>query len=251
MIHFRIGRERHTVKDHWKDLTLSEAMTLRAIDLPEVEDTFDWYMHLQSLYAVARLMTTVNPEQVPPHWLVHWHTKYWLPMWADLRSEFPTTYTPQGIEQFEHRGVVYHMPERLELGEDIVLQHGQDAKRFVEASNLLATYSRMVHDGIKAAPLFIATVVRVEGEGDMDERVVAERARRFETLPMPIVWEVFFCTSQHLLRQMTDTLPYLVEVENPTSRPTSGNGYLPLRIRGLVARWQRWVGCDYGSFLRR
>lgn len=249
MIHFRIGRERHTVKNHWKDLTLSEAMTLRAIDLPEVEDTFDWYSHLPQLREVARLMTTADPEMIPPSWIVSWHIRYWLPMWMDLRDEYPKTYTPQGIEWFRHKGVDYRLPESLDVGNDVVLQHGQTAKRFVEASNLLAAYSAMAKDGFKAAALFIATVVD-EGE-DFDERRIVERSKQFADLPMPTVWEVFFYTSQHLLRQMTDTLPYLVEVENPTSRPTSGNGYLPLRIRGLVARWQRWAGCDYGSFLRR
>jgi hypothetical protein len=132
------------------------------------------------------------------------------------------------------------MPESLELGDDVVLQHGQDAKRFVEASNLLALYSRMTKDGLKVARMFVAAVVREHGEGDFDEVRVARRAERFVDLPMAIVWEVFFCTSELLLRHMSDTLDYLQrEAGQPKPKQTSDSGYTRWRRAGLLARLRR------------
>lgn len=238
MITFEHNRQEHKLRHNWGDMTLSEAMALRAIELPEVEDTFDWFMHIGTVREVASIMTTAPAELIPPTWLVSWHTRYWLPLWMDLRSSYPETYVPKGIKSFHHGGVEYLMPESLELGDDVVLQHGQDAKRFVEASNLLALYSRMPKEGIKVAPMFIAAVVREVDEGDFDEVRVARRAEQFVDLPMAIVWEVFFCTSELLLRHMAATLDYL-QAEAATRPQTSGGGSSLWHKLGSLARWHK------------
>lgn len=243
-----IFNKTHKLRHTWDDLDLSLAMQLRAIDLPEVEDTFDWYSHLPQLREVARLMTTADPEMIPPSWIVSWHIRYWLPMWMDLRDEYPKTYTPQGIEWFRHKGVDYRLPESLDLGNDVVLQHGQTAKRFVEASNLLAAYSAMAKDGFKAAALFIATVVD-EGE-DFDERRIVERSKQFADLPMPTVWEVFFYTSQRLYKSMSVTLDYLTANPNTPDRLTLGSGSTLSPRQARQELYGMLASSKFGTFLK-
>ena len=205
---YTINKQRYHLKSDWKDLTLEEAMYIRAVELPEVSDWFDWYKHWDQVKALVGKFTDAPLDVVPPQQVMYWFLNDALPVWTALRSPVPAI-NVRFIETFTHEGIEYRMPERLELGQDVVLQHSQDVKRFVEASNLLKAYSEMRIEGIKAMPFFIAVVVREANEVDFDEARVAARAERFKTLPMDIVWEVFFCTSQLLHRLMIDTLQSL------------------------------------------
>jgi hypothetical protein len=225
MMLFTLNKQPHKLRTSWDDFTLTEAMKLKEVTMPDIDDWFELYQHLPELRALASHFTDADPDMIPPTWLVSWAVKYMLPIKQDLHKEMPTTYVPLLIDKFEHKGVTYFMPERLELGTDeVILQHSQTAQPFVEASNLLKAYSELTTDGIKAMSSFIACVVKEDKDEIFDEQRVIQRAQRVHDLPMPIVWEVFFCTSLHLVRQMSDTL-------------LSSGSKNPVQAMGRVEAW--------------
>lgn len=215
MIVIKIGDNQHKIVSEWNELTLDQAIKLSAIEMPDVDDAFDLFEVLDVVKQYWLLMSDVKQntiDRVNPSALVHYFDKYMTPMIADLHNPTPKTYQPELIEEFTHEGVHYVMPKSLIIDEEtIVLQHGQPVKCFIEASNLLKQFSEMKRDGIKSMPLFVASIVKRSHDELFDEAVVAERAKRFATLPMDIVWEVFFCTSLLTVRRLKDTLQSMTE----------------------------------------
>ena len=141
--------------------------------------------------------------------------QYCLPMVQDLHSESLKTYQPKMLPGFNHNGIYYLMPTNLEIGTEVILQHGQQVKPFIEASNLLKMFSEMRAEGIKIMPHFVACVVKIHPEEAFDETEIAKRVESFKTLPMNLFWEVFFCTLQHIFRQQLNTLRSMTKAIQP------------------------------------
>jgi hypothetical protein len=197
----------HKLRHTWQDLTLLHGMKLRDIKLPQIGDDFDWFQHQDVMkQAMSVLCDTVNWVHVDPLTLQTMYMRYALPLIYDLQSEMPQTYMPQLIESFKHNGVTYLMPESLVIDELTVLQHKQDTKRFIEASNLMKSYSELAKDGLKAMSMFTACVVKVDRSEPFDEATILQRAKEFGTLTMDVVWEIFFCISLHTAKSLSDIL---------------------------------------------
>lgn len=234
MMLFTLNKQTYKLRTKWDDFTLAEAIKLKEISIPDVSDWFELYQHLSELRTLATSFTDAPPDMIPPTWLVSWVVKYMLPIKQDLHKDIPTTYVPQLIDKFKHGGVTYLMPERLELGtDDVLLQYSQTAQPFVEASNLLKAYSELTTEGIKAMSSFIACVVKEDKDKVFDEKRVIYRAQQFHDLPMPIVWEVFFCTSLHLLRHIKDTLIF-----SKSKRQDQATGLLEAQMSSVYGRLQ-------------
>jgi hypothetical protein len=220
-------------------------MKVCEVELPDVDDAFGWFEHTEKVAQVTSAMTGIGVEvlqKLRPETMIFMFIKYLLPMVRELTAEAPKIESLDIIETFTHKGKRYYMPESLPIFGDVVLMHGQTAKRFVEASNLLALYSKMRKTGIQTMPLFVATIVRETKDEQWDEAVVAERAKDMLTLPMDVFWNVFFCTMRHTTRQMSDTLRSMLEKEKP-KRGTRAHldmkrGLLELRKRELREAWQ-------------
>jgi hypothetical protein len=224
----------------WRELTLEQAIKIKAVELPDVADTFEWFEHLDKVKQLWQIFTRskVDIETISPSELVHYFVKYILPMVQDLNAEYPKTYNPVLMHAFKHKGIRYNMPTSLQVGEEVILSHGQRARRFTEASNLLKVYSQLGRQGLTIMAQFVASVVNEkEGEEWSETRIIA-RGEAFKDLPMDIVWEVFFCISGHLYRQLSDTINYLKV--NPTLKPKEGQSsityYLKLRRAVLLER---------------
>jgi hypothetical protein len=205
--HTPTGKEIYLINE-WRELTLDKAVKIRAVELPDITDSYEWFEHLDKIKKLWQLFTRsgVDPEEIIPSELVYYFIQYLLPMVQDLNSDYPKTYTPKLFTSFKHKGVVYYMPTSIQLGDDTILSHGQRARRFTEASNLLKIYSQLGRDGIKVMGQFVAAVVNEkESEQWSEERVIA-RGEAFKDLPMDVVWEVFFCTSALLYKQLKTTL---------------------------------------------
>ena len=206
MILASYNKKKVSIPNNWRDMTLKQAIELRGVDLPVIEDSFDWFKHMDLVHKCITILTKIDVNKIEPSWLVYVFSKHLYPMILDLSLPAPETYKPKAIAEFHHKGVTYLMPYNLEIGENLILQHGQNVKSFIEASNLLKQFSTLRSDGIKAMPALIASIVKVDMNEVFDEVVISERAKDFETLTMDIVWEVFFCLSQLIIKFGSDTL---------------------------------------------
>ena len=214
----------HRMKYTWHDLTLTDAMKLRDIELPTVTDEFDWHIHQPVMIAALTVLSdTVDWRHTNPIELEVMFRRYALPLMNDLKRPAPETYTPKLIESFTHNGTTYLMPEHLIIDDLTVLQHTQETERFIEASNLMKSYAEVARDGLKAMASFVAVVCKTNPAERYDEAVVMRRAKEFETLPMWVVWEVFFCISLLTAKSLTATLRYI------SQRPVTPANESPLR----------------------
>lgn len=179
----------------WKDITIAQATKVAELALPKIDDDFDWYAHSEYINKVLNILCKIEVEKVSPISLNYIFTKYIVKFCLDLNAPLPTSYVPEMITYFKHKGIVYLMPTNLNIDETVILQHGQTVKNFIEASNLLKAFSRMRSEGIRAFPYLIASTVKRERLEVFDEVEVSKRAGEFQDLPMSIAWEVFFCLS--------------------------------------------------------
>lgn len=216
MIIVEYNNTRHNIPSMWKDITIKQAIEAAQIKLPDdVRDSFDWFKHMEVVHKGFMALTDVDPDQVQPHHLVHYFAKYLYGFILDLHSTQPETYKPKLVDSFEHNGKRYIMPDHLDLGVNVIMQHDQRVKNFIEASNLLARFSEMRSEGIKVLPMMVASVVKESPEEVFDEKRITERAKEFETLTMDIGWEVFFCLSQLIIKFGSCTLQS-INMENQT-----------------------------------
>lgn len=244
--------------NEWKDITLHSAINISQMELPSVEDNFDWFKHINfvdNVMVELSNMTYNKWQNVHPTQRVYLFTQYLMRMVKDLHEPAPTTFAPQMINSFTHEGVEYLMPTRLIVDEHtVILQHGQQVKPFIEASNLMKRYAELKSEGIKVMPLFVASVVKEDGEKDWNEAKVVERSQRFNTLTMDVVWEVFFCISQLTLKSLNAILQSMIEKQ---ARPATLADRLDLRLGRLRSRkaelsmeLKRLIACRFGISLK-
>lgn len=223
--------------NEWKDITLHSAINISQMELPSVEDNFDWFKHINfvdNVMVELSNMTYNKWQNVHPTQRVYLFTQYLMRMVKDLHEPAPTTFAPQMIDSFTHDGIEYLMPTQLIVDEHtVILQHGQQVKPFIEASNLMKRYAELKSEGIKVMPLFVASVVKEDGEKDWNEAKVVERSQRFNTLTMDVVWEVFFCISQLTLKSLNAILQSMIEKQ---ARPATLADRLDLRLGRLRSR---------------
>ena len=247
-------KKRFAIVETWRDITLQSAIDVAAIKLPEVHDTFEWFKHQLIIDQVMLKLTTLTQSDLDllhPSQKVYLFTAQLLPFIKDLNSDKPVSYQPKLIKEFVHEGVEYLMPTSLVIDADtVVLQHGQKVKNFIEASNLLKRYAELKDEGIKVMPMFIASVVKEHPDEQWNEVNVIERSKRFATLPMDIVWEVFFCISAHTLKSYSDILQSMTEERSQTrlQRWVSRLGRLRLRQAELLTRLAQLRAWRYGTF---
>jgi hypothetical protein len=222
----------------WRELTLEQAIKVKAIDLPDVADQFEWFEHLDKVKQLWQIFTRskVDIETITPSELVHYFVKHILPMVQDLNAEYPKTYEPVLMQAFTHKGIRYNMPTSLQVGEEVILSHGQRARRFTEASNLLKVYSQLGREGLTIMAQFVASVVNENEEEDWREEFIIARGEAFKDLPMDIVWEVFFCISELLFKLLKDTLNFLKvnQTLKPKEEQSSIISYLKLQRAAFV-----------------
>jgi hypothetical protein len=223
-------------------------MKVCEVELPDVDDTFGWFEHIDKVVQITSAMTGIDVQvlhKLRPETMIFMFIKHLLPMVRELTAEAPKIDTLDVIDAFTHKGKRYYMPESLPIFGETILMHGQTTKRFVEASNLLALYSKMRKTGIQTMPLFVATIVRESKDEQWDEAVVADRAKHMLSLPMDIFWNVFFCTWQHTIRQMSDTLRSMLDQQKPKlgtqEHLDMKLGQLASRKRELREAWQMLI----------
>jgi len=197
------------IKSEWGDLTIQDAIEVSDLKMPRIEDKFDLFQCQEFVRQCIIILTNIQEKDIDtidPIQLIHIYWIYLHKFIIDLNAQRPESFIPEMITSFTHEGETFLMPTNLEIGETVILQHGQTVKSFIEASNLLMQFSKMKRDGITVFPYLIASVVKKERDEVFDESEVARRGELFFSLPMSIAWEVFFCLSLLTVKSKIDTL---------------------------------------------
>jgi len=236
MIIVMYNKKTAKIPNEWNEITIEQATKIAELDLPKITDDFDWFQHLEFVNKVVNILTDIETNTVDPVSLVYVFQKYLSKFVFDLNLAAPETFAPEMISNFKHRGVVYLMPTNLEIGETIVLQHGQNTKSFIEASNLLKQFSKLKSEGMKALPLLIASVVKRDRLERFDEVEIARRADDFKDLPMNVAWEVFFCLSLLITKYASGILQSMIVKVKPTLKQRLTIQLGRLRLRKAVLR---------------
>lgn len=233
MIIAELNKQVVKIPTEWSEITYSQAAKCYREDYPVVSDMLEWFEHYDFVKRIFAILTTCKDvDRVRPDDVVYLFDKYLAAMVYDLKVANPTTYKPRLINHFTHKGKTYLMPTNLDvLGGNVMLQHDQDVKRFVEASNLLAQFSKMKKEGFIALPMFVASIVKEDRLEEWNEANIVQRAQDFDSLPMDVIWEVFFCTSLLTIKYVSNTLQSMSEKQ-------TGINHLIQMLGSRLGRWR-------------
>jgi hypothetical protein len=237
MIHLKINKKKGTMATDWDEMTILQAVNVMAVELPEsvqadITDTALWYVgtdgykYAAKVFEILSTFDTDDIQHTNAADIMMYFVKYHLQMVIDLHSQTPSSYQPIGIKHFELERVKYKLPESLVVESDIMTLHSAKAVDFIESSNILSVIADMKQEGIKHLPLFIACYCRPEGEA-FNEKLVHERAKAFNQLPMSVAWEVFFCIQRHTILFTTNILRFTTRQARRLR--------MRLRVRGWIA----------------
>jgi len=103
----------------------------------------------------------------------------------------PTDFDYKEIKRFDYQGVTYYLPKyKVVLDERIPMGESQTIE-FTESSDLILNAKKLQGGQLSLSKNVVSILCRPENE-DYDEQTCLDRATKFGSLPMSIVWEVFF-----------------------------------------------------------
>lgn len=225
MLKIYVKGEKYDLCNEWHDLTLAKFKDLISIEMP-VKFKKKWQALLKQdnvLYdelskqiyykdiikafpdyygKILKFCTTIPQEiveqiswQVREQLFNEYLLKFVITGLSDLPLDKDDTglcpYNPKLIESFEFEGEKFFLPRSLERG-GITPLVDETILTFSEAADIEIALHEWSEKGIDAMSQIIAVYCLKENEKHSDELVI-ERTEKFKDLPMPEVWEVFFC----------------------------------------------------------
>lgn len=224
MIKFSINGKSHNLKNDWSEITISDAIKITALTLPEAmqkpeiktSDLLDM-VSINFAKDVVKILAGVDEETMNKA-----HAgdivvlfRNVLQLVVDLFNLAPVTFTPAMPEYFEHNGERFYYPTSQTFNDVLIPSTNLDAVSFVESANLLSALTDVKNEGLKQMPVFIACYCKKQGE-TFDQFKVLERSKSFGNLPMTVAWEVFFCMVQFLTSQVSAIQNYLEKPKKET-----------------------------------
>jgi hypothetical protein len=239
MMKFEINGKKYILRTFWEQVTIQDAVKLSKVDpadkvkvLAALSDCPEKVLDNVDEYGLKALYGTV--EHLP----------------AMLRSFDIEQYKPGGFEVVWFKGVKYYLPTQLEVGQDVILMHGQPAKNCTEAANLVARLQDMKESGLELLSYICALYLKPDPNAPYDEKEVVERAKVFQELPMSVAWEVFFCIYFSFFKSLLSTLAFLAkETRSEKVRrkaSTLTHGFMLSLKRATWALWSRLKRLIYG-----
>lgn len=135
------------------------------------------------------------------------------------------TYRAEGIRSFKHKGERYYLPASAEILDQNIPGVELTALEFTEVADLQLAADYPLENAEK----IIAILCRPQRDGKIEaynEQRCMKRAQSFESLPMSVVWEVFFCSARwsHIFAQYTQisSLEKQLEAKKARRSPTAG-----------------------------
>lgn len=250
MIKLSIGTVKGEVVEQWSELTLQQGIELHKIafrfpgvvkemyalsfqkgnesKIAELEATLtnvEKIKTLPRLYGdLIGLLTTFDVSfirKIPPTVRTAFFNKFVLKFVLGILF-FPNDLKYKSLERFILQGVTYELPK------DRIIQIGLDtftepfangtAIEFTEVADLEISSKGMQGGRFEMAANIIAILCRPSGEV-YNENISLSRVSKFMTLPMDIVWQVFFCITESFNTLNDCTRLYLkaMEIQKVTS----------------------------------
>lgn len=116
-----------------------------------------------------------------------------------------------GTKSFDFEGEIFFFPKSLFFNEYEIPLYKESILTFSEASDIEIAITEWGEKGIEAVAQMMAIYCRKEGEQYNQENIL-ERIPKFRRLPMPIVWEVFFCISELGVKSVAAMLLYSLQL---------------------------------------
>jgi hypothetical protein len=220
---------------------------------PKPEKVDDWFGEGDYVRQCVEICTGKDMSKVDLTHVIVYFLNNVVDKITDLFLEFPTTYEPKQITEFKHKGKTYLLPNSIKVNGEVILQHDGKAKRFVEASNLMAGWAKSRKEAIQNVALFISAYVQDKASEQWDEKRVIERSYELADLPMSTVWDVFFCISQHIVSFETAIHEYMVragEREVKQAQLVMKVGFMALRGKDFISRSKKRVKRLFGKFAK-
>ena len=113
-------------------------------------------------------------------------------------------YNPLGITSFIHQKNEYFLPSDKRIGDLLVPCNDLTTVQFCESADLIS-YINKQERGFKYSA-YVCAILCLKKDEKYNEDTITNRAvREFNTLPMDIVWEVFFCLTNFQITSMEDS----------------------------------------------
>lgn len=252
--------KKYKLKSNWKDITLSDAVKLCAIE--HIEGMFQRPLIDISEKERAALIQYMLILSNCPEKRLDQYTDLDLITLFDYIKQFILAlykmdieaYNAQGLKAYNHNGVVYHMPEWLNINENVLAGFEEPAKNMFEAADLMKEISKMKGQGFGAMNLVCALFLKEQDkQGKVaTEKEVSERAEKLKDLPMWVVWEVFFYIHFYFFNYLILSKQHFqVNHEAGNLRLTSGLIRLIKWLRLIWAyHWSKQKKQAFGSFTK-
>lgn len=234
MIKITINGKKYKGSYSWEDVTLRKYCELAAIPVPEgykdfiladgkfsidVQESIDEYVKVvteitdqqlnvdfPAYYRKVISCLSNVPESVviPDENKTNLYDWYFKPFVVSLIYHTPLIhftgqlrqYTPDNIRSFKVGLSTYYLPETVNiLGQEVPMAN-ESIITYTEASDIFRGM-KLTSDDIHKLALFMAIYCRKKGEV-YDEKKVLERKELFMSVPMSVVWSVFFCIIKRL-----------------------------------------------------
>lgn len=250
MIKLSIGKVKGEVVEQWSELTLQQGIELHKIafrfpkvvkemyglsfkkgmnyKIAELEATLtdtEKIKTLPKLYGeLINLMTSFKPafiRKLPPAVRTAFFNKFLLKFVLGILF-FPNDLKYEKLDNFEHQGTIYELPKDriIQIGLDTFTEPFANGTviEFTEVADFEISSKGMEGGRFEMAANIIAILCRPKGEV-YNENISLSRVSKFMTLPMDIVWQVFFCITESFNTLNDCTRLYLkaMEIQKATS----------------------------------
>ncbi len=173
MIKFSINGKSHNLKNDWSEITISEAVKITALTLPEslqvseikTSDLLD-LTSINFAKDVIKILAGVDEDTISKahagDMVVLFRNV--LQLVVDLFNLAPVSFIPSMHEYFEHNGERFYYPTSQTFNDVLIPATNLDAVSFVESANLLSALTDVKNGGLKQMPVFIACYCKKHGE---------------------------------------------------------------------------------------
>lgn len=204
MTNITIGNESFYVKDNWFEITYAEAKRVFDIEIPpklkklylaKNKETFDELAknqddNLPYFKAVISEMAGVPMELLDKTTvgIEYFYHSYLERLIIDLQRMYPMDYRVMGQREFTIGKQTFHFPIDKNILNDVRHFDGESVGAVLESLDINANLKGIGLSGL----LGIAAIfLRPKGE-KYDENEALKRIEIFKTLPMSVIWELFF-----------------------------------------------------------
>lgn len=228
------------LKSEWKDLSLSDFVSLCRIKMPE--KLVELYKNTGSEEKYNQISETITYEDqvklFPEYFgkclavlsdipekiidIIDWEQRtelfnqYMFPFAFSTVTDVPLVFNngktevfePKEVESVDYKGNVYYFPKSLKLKDLDIPLSDEPVITFAEASSIITTWQKLSEFGAEWAAYIPALYLRKEGE-EYNEKELPSKARHFEGLDMESVWSLFFYILGLQAKSVVNTLQSL------------------------------------------